>query len=62
MRIGKKLIRAYFDFVYNPVYDFTIAQLAPYHSLQRTCVDKFEFDDGDKVLCVGVGTSNEANR
>jgi len=59
MRIGKKLIMTYFDLVYNPVYDFTTAQLASYHRLQTICVEKFEFGDGDRVLCVGVGTGNE---
>ena len=62
MRVGRILIRAYFDLVYNPVYDFTTAQFASYHRLQSKCVDKFEFDDGDRVLCVGVGTGNEIIR
>jgi len=52
-------MKVYFDFIYNPVYDFTTAQLASYRTLQSTCVHKLEFDDGDKVLCVGVGTGNE---
>ena len=62
MILGTKVMKVYFDLVYNPVYDFTTAQLALYHRLQCTCIDKFEFDDGDKELCDGVGTSNEANR
>ena len=62
MRVGRILIRAYFDLVYNPVYDFTTARFASYHRLQSKCVDKFEFDDGDRVLCVGVGTGNEIIR
>ncbi|MFC1904777.1 class I SAM-dependent methyltransferase [Chloroflexota bacterium] len=59
MALGTKLIKVYFDLIYNPVYDFTTAQLAPYHALQTRCIDKFRFDDGDKVLCVGAGTGNE---
>jgi len=59
MKIGKKLTMAYFDLVYNRLYDFTTAKLVPYHRLQRTCIDKLRFDDGDKVLCAGVGTGNE---
>ena len=59
MTLGTKLMKVYFNFVYNPVYDFTTARLASYRRLQSTCIDKLKFDDGDKVLCVGVGTGNE---
>jgi len=59
MNFGKNMVRAYFDLVYNRLYDFTTARLAPYRTLQRTCIDKLKFDDGDKVLCAGVGTGNE---
>ncbi len=59
MSIGTTLVRSYFNFIYTPVYDFMVARLAPYRRLQQRCVDKFEFKDGDRVLCVGVGTGNE---
>lgn len=60
MDSSTKLMRAYFSFVYNPVYDFTIANLSLYRTLQTSCVDKFTgFNDGDRVLCAGVGTGNE---
>jgi len=59
MSLAIKLMKGYFDFVYSPVYDFTTAQFASYRRLQSTCVAKLKFDDGDKVLCVGVGTGNE---
>ena len=59
MTLGTKLLKVYFDFIYNLVYDFTTAQLAPYKILQTRCIDKFKFEDGEKVLCVGVGTGNE---
>jgi ubiquinone/menaquinone biosynthesis C-methylase UbiE len=59
MRFGGKLMQLYFDSIYNPVYDFTTARLPLYQRLQRTCIDKLEFEDGDEVLCVGVGTGNE---
>jgi ubiquinone/menaquinone biosynthesis C-methylase UbiE len=59
MTLGTKLLKVYFDFIYNLVYDFTTAQLAPYKILQTRCIDKFRFEDGEKVLCVGVGTGNE---
>ena len=52
-------MKAYFNFIYNPLYDFTTAQFAAYQTLQTRCIDKLEFDDGDKILCVGVGTGNE---
>lgn len=60
--VNNHLLRAYFDLVYNPVYDFVAAQFATYYRLQSACVDKFEFHDGDDVLCAGVGTGNEVIR
>ena len=57
--LSEKLMRAYFNFMYNPVYDFTTAQRGLYQRLQTRCVDKFKFHDGDRVLCAGVGTGNE---
>ncbi len=59
MSFVSKLMRAYFDYAYNPVYDFTIARLNSYRKLQKRCVDKLELKDNDRVLCVGVGTGNE---
>ncbi|MBA7653800.1 2-methoxy-6-polyprenyl-1,4-benzoquinol methylase [subsurface metagenome] len=59
MNFVSKLMRAYFDYAYNPVYDFTIARLNSYRKLQKRCVDKLELKDNDRVLCVGVGTGNE---
>lgn len=59
MSFSGKLIRVYFDYIYNPVYDFTTAQRALYKELQNKCIDKFEFDDGNRVLCAGIGTGNE---
>ncbi|MBI4186138.1 MAG: methyltransferase domain-containing protein [Chloroflexi bacterium] len=59
MSLSEKLIRAYFDRVYNPLYDFTTAQFVHYRELQKECLDKLEFEDGDRVLCAGVGTGNE---
>jgi ubiquinone/menaquinone biosynthesis C-methylase UbiE len=59
MNTTQKLTQAYFNYVYNPVYDFTTGQLSPYHHLQKRCIDKLDLKDGDRVLCVGVGTGNE---
>ena len=59
MSFAKKLLQVYFNFIYNPVYDFTTARLSRYYKLQQTCVDKLELKNDDTVLCVGVGTGNE---
>lgn len=60
LALTTKLMRAYFSFIYNRVYDFTTAQRPLYQTLQTTCIDKFtKFNEGDRVLCAGVGTGNE---
>jgi ubiquinone/menaquinone biosynthesis C-methylase UbiE len=59
MSVVDRLMRAYFNLAYNPVYDFTTARLNRYRQLQRQCVDKLELRDDDKLLCVGIGTGNE---
>jgi ubiquinone/menaquinone biosynthesis C-methylase UbiE len=53
------LMKAYFNFAYNPVYDFVVGRLNLYRKLQEICVNKLELKDNDKVLCVGLGTGNE---
>jgi ubiquinone/menaquinone biosynthesis C-methylase UbiE len=53
------LRRFYFNYVYNPVYDLTVAHISFYQRLQRSCIRKLEFQDNDRVLCVGIGTGNE---
>lgn len=52
-------MQAYFNLVYNPVYDFTTGRLNRYQKLQRECVDKLRLGDNDTILCVGLGTGNE---
>ena len=59
MSFASKLVQAYFNFAYNPVYDFTVGQLNRYQELQRRCIAKLELKDDDSVLCVGLGTGNE---
>ncbi len=59
MSFESKLMEAYFNFAYNPVYDFATARLNRYHKLQKSCVGKLELEDNDRVLCVGLGTGNE---
>ncbi len=62
MSLAERLVKVYFNLVYNPVYDFTTARLNRYRELQDKCVGKFQFKDGDLVLCVGLGTGNEISR
>ena len=57
--LDAKLMRVYFDLIYNRVYDFTTAQFASYRRLHGQCIDLLEFNNGDKVLCLGIGTGNE---
>ena len=52
----------YFNRIYNPVYDFIVAQNTPYHRLQQACIERLELADGDRLLCAGVGTGNEILR
>jgi len=52
-------MQAYFNYAYNPVYDFTTGRLNRYRELQKRCVDELELEDNDRVLCVGLGTGNE---
>jgi ubiquinone/menaquinone biosynthesis C-methylase UbiE len=59
MNTTGKLMQAYFNYAYNPVYDFTVGRLNRYRRLQERCVDKLELKDRERVLCVGVGTGNE---
>lgn len=59
MSLGNKFLRLYFDLVYNPIYDLSSARLTAYRRWQKNCVGKLHFEDGDSVLCVGIGTGNE---
>jgi len=59
MSFTNKLMQAYFNYAYNPVYDFATARLNRYRKLQESCIGKLEFEDKDRVLCVGLGTGNE---
>ncbi|MCK5654140.1 MAG: methyltransferase domain-containing protein [Dehalococcoidia bacterium] len=60
--MSKKLMQLYFNVIYNPLYDLTVAQVSPYQRFQRECIDKLQFESDDAVLCVGVGTGNEIVR
>ena len=52
----------YFNRIYNPVYDFIVGQIAPYHRLQEACISKLELNDGHRLLCAGVGTGHKVSR
>lgn len=62
MGLGSRLRSLYFDRVYTPVYDLTVARLAPYRHLQHCCLERLGLRPGDAVLSVGVGTGNEVAR
>jgi ubiquinone/menaquinone biosynthesis C-methylase UbiE len=55
----ERLYQVYFNRVYNPTYDWTVGRFTAYHRLQRRCVADLDLRDGDRVLCVGIGTGNE---
>ena len=59
MNTTGKLMQAYFNHAYNPIYDFATGRLNRYRQLQERCVNKLELKDKERVLCVGVGTGNE---
>ena len=59
MGLADKTMRLYFDYAYNPVYDFAIARMFGYRRWQQKCLEKLCFRDEDRVLCVGLGTGNE---
>ena len=59
MNFTKKMMQIYFNYAYNPVYDFTTGRLNRYRHLQERCVGMLQLEDNTKVLCVGLGTGNE---
>lgn len=53
-------MQMYFDYVYNPIYDATTATLSRYRTLQTKCLNALALEDAQRLLCVGLGTGNEA--
>jgi len=59
MSFSNKLVKLYFDLVYNTLYNLTTARLSAYRKWQDKCLGKLKFANSDSILCVGVGTGNE---
>jgi ubiquinone/menaquinone biosynthesis C-methylase UbiE len=59
VNLGSRMMRVYFNYVYNQVYDFITARFNHYRELQERCIAKLDLEDNDRVLCVGLGTGNE---
>ncbi|MBN1856027.1 MAG: class I SAM-dependent methyltransferase [Dehalococcoidia bacterium] len=59
MSLRLRLTRAYFDSVYNRLYDATTAQLVRYKETQELLAERLSAVERQKVLCVGLGTGNE---
>ncbi len=62
MLLRERLTRAYFNAVYNPLYDSTTARLSKYAEAQETLVQNLRIDAGQRILCAGLGTGNEMTR
>lgn len=60
--LGTRLLRLYFNLIYNQVYDLITAKRRLYRELQDHCISKLNFHDNERVLCAGVGTGNEIIR
>ncbi|MDO8491814.1 MAG: methyltransferase domain-containing protein [Dehalococcoidia bacterium] len=59
MGIGDRTLGFYFNYIYNPLYDYTTARTSPYRRLQQSCIERLDLQPGCRVLCVGIGTGNE---
>jgi len=59
MSLRQRLARAYFDAVYNPLYDASTARLALYRETQERLAQFLAVAPGQRVLCAGLGTGNE---
>lgn len=59
MSLRQRLARAYFDAVYNPLYDASTARLSRYQETQIQLAQRLAPAAGQLVLCAGLGTGNE---
>ena len=62
MSLRRRLARAYFDAVYNPLYDASTARLARYQQAQGRLAELLYVMPGQRILCAGLGTGNEMTR
>jgi len=54
-----RLLRGYFDRVYNPLYDASTGRLTRYRQAQERVAAILDARGSHNVLCVGLGTGNE---
>jgi len=54
-----RLLRGYFDRVYNPLYDASTGRLTRYRQAQERIAAILDARNSHSVLCVGLGTGNE---
>jgi len=59
MPLRQRLMRAYFNTVYNRLYDVTTGKLPRYIAALGGLIASLRANHGDRVLCVGLGTGNE---
>jgi len=59
MSLRQRLARAYFDAVYNPLYDASTARLTRYRETQERLALLLGVAPRQQVLCAGLGTGNE---
>jgi ubiquinone/menaquinone biosynthesis C-methylase UbiE len=59
MPLRERLIRAYFNSVYNPLYDESTAHVSRYAEAQEKRADSLHVEPGLRILCAGLGTGNE---
>ena len=59
MSLWQSFARAYFDAVYNPLYDSSTARLSRYVDSQKEMAARLRVEGRHRVLCVGLGTGNE---
>jgi ubiquinone/menaquinone biosynthesis C-methylase UbiE len=62
MSVNGRLLSVYFNYVYTPLYDLTTARFSRYQELQEKCLAGIQFEPGDRILCIGLGTGNELVR
>ena len=57
--MGVRFQDRYFDLVYMPVYDRTVASIAPYRRFIEDSAGRLPLRNGSSVLSIGAGTGNE---